>query len=85
MFIILGTNIQAFSLHPGGVNTDLGRNAKGEEIFFKRERKILLFFPPSRVARGCQLDVRKDCPGDDSLSRGWSQNFSLLRYRTFSQ
>jgi len=23
-----GTNIQAFSLHPGGVNTDLGRNAK---------------------------------------------------------
>ena len=25
-----GSNIQVFSLHPGGVNTDLGRNAKGQ-------------------------------------------------------
>ena len=80
-----GTNIQAFSLHPGGVNTDLGRNAKGDEIFAIRKVLICLYFSSSGVARGCHFHVRQDSAGDDSLSRGGGPDLSLLRHRTFPQ
>jgi butyryl-CoA dehydrogenase len=71
MIELLKTNIQVHSVHPGGIKTNIAKNAKGGDLKFSQafEEKFLKM-PPSKAAKviinGIQKNKQRIIVGNDA-------------------